>query len=65
MKSMLWALVAGATAVATPAFAAGNDDKANPAVWIALGVVFMGAFTAMIGTRLAASAKKKKPSDGE
>lgn len=65
MKSMKWTLVAVATAIATPALAAGDGDQSNPAVWIALGVVFMGSLTTMIGTLLAAKAKKKKQSDDE
>lgn len=65
MKLIKWALVATVAATATPALAANEGDKSNPAVWIALGVVFMGAFTTMIGTLLAAKAKKDKKSDGE
>ena len=65
MKSMKWALVAFATAVATPALAASDGDKSNPAVWIALGAAFIGVFTTILGVSLAAKGKKKKQSDGE
>lgn len=48
-------------AIANPALAA-TDGGENPAVWIALGAVFIGAFTA-IGAALLAASKKKKPSE--
>lgn len=66
MKSLKWALVALMTALATPALAETADGKDNKAVWIALGVVFMGSFTA-ISTSLYASyaAKKKKQAEEE
>lgn len=65
MKLNIWAPVAVATVVATPALAAGDGDKSNPAVWIALGATFVGLFTTMVGVLVATKAKKKKPSDGE
>lgn len=65
MKLNMWALVAVATVVATPALAAGDGDKSNPAVWIALGATCLGLFTTMVSVLAANKVKKKKPSDGE
>lgn len=65
MKSLKWVLTSAVLSIATPALAATEGDKENPAVWIALGTVFMGSFTAIIGGLIAARAKKKKHSDGE
>lgn len=48
-------------ALATPALA-GTKDGNDSAVWIALGVVFLGSFTA-IGAALLAAAKKKQAGD--
>lgn len=47
------------TAISTPALAAAEsaDDKG---LWIALGVVFMGSFTAIVGGVVAATARKRQ-----
>ncbi|WP_242913995.1 hypothetical protein [Brevundimonas pishanensis] len=63
MKSAPLALGAAFLVIATPALAASGDDGTNPAVWIAIGAAFMGAFTAIIGGLAAAKAKKKKLDD--
>lgn len=65
MQSMKWALVAVATVIATPALAASDGDNSSPAVWIALGAVFLGAFTTLISALLTDKAKKKKQSADE
>ena len=59
MKLKMWALVAAVVAVSTPALAASDGGKGSPAVWIALGTVFMGVFTTLIAVLVAAKAKKK------
>ena len=64
MKSKIWTLAAGLSALATPAFAAAGD-KGSPAVWIALGAVFMGVFTTLIAVLVTVNAKKKKDPLGE
>lgn len=51
-------------ATATPALAA-TEDGNDTAVWIALGVVFLGSFTAIGGGLLAAMAKKKKQAEDQ
>lgn len=50
-----------ALATASPALAATNPSN-DKAVWIAIGVVFLGSFSAIGGALLASRAKKKKPS---
>ena len=62
MKSLAWTMAVAALAVATPAMAAAGE-KSDSAVWIALGVVFMGSFTALIGALLILFAKKKSASN--
>ena len=47
-------------AAASPAHAA-TDGSASPAVWIALGVVFLGAFLT-VGSAIYAAVVKKKES---
>jgi uncharacterized membrane protein YeiH len=47
------------TAIATPALAAAEEAN-DKGLWIALGVVFMGSFTAILGGVMAAYAKKKQ-----
>jgi hypothetical protein len=49
-------------AAASPAFAA-TESSNDKAVWIALGVVFLGSFSAIGGAILATQAKKRKQSD--
>jgi len=62
MKSLNWLSALPLMAIATPALAAADKDN-DKAVWIALGVVFMGSFTAIGGALLALAAKKKGGSD--
>jgi uncharacterized membrane protein YeiH len=47
------------TAIATPALAAAEEAN-DKGLWIALGVVFMGSFTAILGGVMAALARKKQ-----
>ena len=49
-------------AAATPAFAS-TEASNDKAVWIALGVVFLGSFTAIGAALIAALAKKRRRSD--
>ncbi|MBD3835342.1 hypothetical protein [Brevundimonas sp.] len=60
MKPLNWLAALPLLAIAPPAWAAA-DDGGNPAVWIALGAVFIGAFTAIGAAMLAASKKNKPP----
>ena len=46
--------------VAAPAFAAVPDGDSSRAIWIALGVTFMGAFIAIFSSVIAATAGRKK-----
>lgn len=62
IRSTPWMAGVFALALASPALAA-SESSNDKAVWIALGVVFLGSFTAIGGALLAAAAKKRKSSD--
>lgn len=53
----------GALLVASPALAQGQVEGGSNAIWLALGVVFLGAFIALFGSLLAASGAAKNKSD--
>lgn len=59
MKTPAGIVVLAITLFATPAMAANNPDN-DKAVWIALGVVFLGSFTAIGAAVLASIASRKK-----
>ena len=48
---------------ASPALAQGQEAGNSKAIWLALGVVFLGAFMAMFGSVLAAIGGAKKKAD--
>ena len=62
MRTLDWLAALVVVGIATPALAA-TDDGNDKAVWIALGVVFLGSFTAIGAALLAANAKKKRSED--
>jgi hypothetical protein len=51
---------AGHCLMAAPAFAGVSDGESSKAIWIALGVTFSGAFIAIFGSVIAATAARKK-----
>jgi hypothetical protein len=59
-----WVVGVAGLLAASPAFAA-DDTSNDKAVWIALGVVFLGSFTSIGAALLAAHAKKRKQSGEE
>ncbi|WP_292051144.1 MULTISPECIES: hypothetical protein [unclassified Brevundimonas] len=50
MKSVKWMPALGASVLASPAWAASELATGKMIVWIALGVVFIGALAALLGS---------------
>lgn len=52
-----------AMAIASPALAQGQVEGGSKAIWMALGVAFIGVFIAIFSSVMAASGAAKKKSD--
>lgn len=63
MKFGAFVLGALAMAVASPAMAQGQVAGGSKAIWLALGVVFLGAFLALFGSLLAITGNARAKSD--
>lgn len=60
-----WAVIgaSGLSLLASPALASASGEGGSKAVWIALGVSFLGAFIAIFSSLAAALAARKRAKD--
>ena len=65
MKSIKWMPAAALAFIATPALAATEAQVGKTIVWSALGIVFLVALSAILGSVLAANEAPNKAEDDQ